>query len=217
MYWKKERKSHWKEYWSTDPWLETPVFPKTMARRKFEQIMTFLHFNGNSETPLPADRFQKLNLSWIIFYQNFNWSIYPNELSLDEAMIKWRGRLRLKIYNPRKLTKYGILVSMVSKSETGYLCNLEIYTDEGKKLQETILLVLQPYLGSWHHIYQDDYYNTMSTSEILLENKTRVCGTLREIVVYQTNWRRKLKIYRGEKWHSYGREKWFFLYGKTRG
>ncbi|TKC40279.1 hypothetical protein EI555_018773, partial [Monodon monoceros] len=38
--------------------------------------------------------------------------IPKQELSLDEAMIKWRGRLRLKIYNPRKLTKYGILVSM---------------------------------------------------------------------------------------------------------
>ena len=24
--------------------------------RRFEQIMTFLYFNGNSETPLPGDR-----------------------------------------------------------------------------------------------------------------------------------------------------------------
>ena len=69
---------------------------------------------------------------------------------------------------------------MVSKSETGYIRNLEIYTGEGKKLQETILSVLQPYLGSWHHIYQDNYYNGVSTSEILLKNKTRVCGNIRE-------------------------------------
>ena len=26
-------KSHWKEYWSTDPLLETPVFPKIMMRQ----------------------------------------------------------------------------------------------------------------------------------------------------------------------------------------
>ncbi|TEA37041.1 hypothetical protein DBR06_SOUSAS210197, partial [Sousa chinensis] len=31
-----------------------------------------------------------------------------------------------------------------------------------------------------HHIYQDNYYNSVSTSEILLKNKTRVCGTIRE-------------------------------------
>ena len=102
-------------------------------------------------------------------------------------MIKWRGQLRFKTYNPRKLTKYGILVKMVNESETGYICNLEIYKGEGKKLQETILSVLQPYLASWHHIYQDNYYNSMSTSEILLKNKTRACGAIRENVVYQTN------------------------------
>ena len=69
---------------------------------------------------------------------------------------------------------------MVGESETGYICSLEIYMDEGKKLQETVLLVLQRYLGLWHHIYQDSYYNSVSTSEILLKNKTRVCGTIRE-------------------------------------
>ena len=51
---------------------------------------------------------------------------------------------------------------------------------EGKKLQETMLSVLQPCLGSWHCIYQDNYDNSVFTSEILLKNKTRVCGTIRE-------------------------------------
>lgn len=60
---------------------------------------------------------------------------------------------------------------MISKSETGYICHLEIYTGEGKKLQETILLVLQAYLHSQHHIDQYDYYNNLPTSEILLKNK----------------------------------------------
>ena len=32
------RKSHWKEYWSTDPLIETPIFRKIMTRRRFEQI-----------------------------------------------------------------------------------------------------------------------------------------------------------------------------------
>ena len=43
-----------------------------MTRRKLEQIMTFLHFNNNSDTPPPADRISKVKPFWIIFYQNFN-------------------------------------------------------------------------------------------------------------------------------------------------
>ena len=69
---------------------------------------------------------------------------------------------------------------MVSESSTGYICNLEIYRSEETKLQETVLSVLQPYLDSWHHVYQDNYYNSVSTSGILLQNKIRVCGTIKE-------------------------------------
>jgi hypothetical protein len=69
---------------------------------------------------------------------------------------------------------------MVSESDTGYILNMEIYTGEGKKLQETILTVLRPYLGIWHHMYQDNYYNSVATAEVLLHNKIRFCGTVRE-------------------------------------
>ena len=55
------RKSHWKEYWSSDPLLETPIFAETMTRRQFEQIMTFLHFNDHSETLIPANRISKMS------------------------------------------------------------------------------------------------------------------------------------------------------------
>jgi len=34
------------------------------------------------------------------------------------------------VYNPGKITKYGILVWMVCESSTGYICNLQI--DDGK-------------------------------------------------------------------------------------
>ena len=86
------RKSHWKGYWLTDPLLETPIFPKIMTRRRFEQTMTFLHFNNNLETPLPADRISKVKPLLDYFLPKFQ-SIYipQQELSLDEAMIKWRG------------------------------------------------------------------------------------------------------------------------------
>jgi hypothetical protein len=29
----------------------------------------------------------------------------------------------------------------------------------------------------WYHIYEDNYYNSVATAEVLLHNKIRVCGT----------------------------------------
>ena len=74
-------------------------------------------------------------------------------------MIPWRGDLRFQTYNPAKITKYDLLVRIVCESDTGYICNIEIYTGERKKFEETVLSVLGPYLDMWHHIYQDSYYN----------------------------------------------------------
>ncbi|XP_013775229.1 piggyBac transposable element-derived protein 4-like [Limulus polyphemus] len=101
------------------------------------------------------------------------------QLTLDEGVIPWRGRLRFRTYNPAKIVKYGLLVRMVCESDTGYTCNMEIYTGEGKKLEETIYSVLAPNLGLWHHVYQDNYYNSTSIANLFLEHEKRVCGTIR--------------------------------------
>ena len=101
-------KSHWKDYQSTDPSLETHIFPKIIMRKTFKQIMTFLHFNNNLGTPLPADRISKVKPLLNYFLPKF-WLIHlpKQEQSFDEAMIKWKGQFRFKTYNPGKLRKYG--------------------------------------------------------------------------------------------------------------
>ena len=65
-------------------------------------------------------------------------SVYSpkQELWFDEAMIPWRGRLKFRTYNPGKITKYGVLVRMGCEAVSGYICNMEVYSAEGKKLEE---------------------------------------------------------------------------------
>ena len=54
--------------------------------------------------------------------------------------------------------------------------NLEIYAGEGKKLQETIFTLLEPYLDQNYHVYQGNYYNHVTTAETLLSRQVRVCS-----------------------------------------
>jgi hypothetical protein len=96
------------------------------------------------------------------------------QLSIDEAVIPWRGRLRMQTYNPGKLTKYGLLVRVVIECTSGYIGNLEMYSGEGKKLQETIVSVLEPYLDQNYHVYQDNYDNSVVAAEYLLSRKVFV-------------------------------------------
>ena len=100
-------------------------------------------------------------------------------MSLDEAIIPWQGRLKFRTYNPGKVTKYGVLERMVCEAVSGYVCNIEIYSTEGKKLEDTVLSLLDRNLGQNHHVCQDNYYNSVRLSQTLLDRKVRVCVTMR--------------------------------------
>jgi hypothetical protein len=108
-------------------------------------------------------------------------SVYSpkQELSLDEAMnLSW-GRLKFRTYNPGKITKYGVLVRMVCEAVSGYVCNMDRYAGEGKKLENTVLSLLGRNLGQSHHIYLDNFYDSVKLAETLLDRKVRVCDTIR--------------------------------------
>ncbi|PNF20867.1 hypothetical protein B7P43_G11729 [Cryptotermes secundus] len=85
----------------------------------------------------------------------------------------------MRTYNPGKLTKCCLLVHVVTESTSGYIGYLEFYSGEGKKLQETILSILEPYLDQNYHVYQDNYYNSVAIAEHLLSRKVHVYGTIR--------------------------------------
>ncbi|EFN87013.1 PiggyBac transposable element-derived protein 4, partial [Harpegnathos saltator] len=115
------------------------------------------------------------------YVQNKFQTVYTpkQELSLDEGIIPWRGRLSFRTYNPAKLVKYGILVRMLCEATSGYICNFKVYSGTAGRLQDTVLSILRPYMGFHHHIYMDNYYNSVNTAELLLQNSTRICGTIR--------------------------------------
>ena len=56
-------------------------------------------------------------------------SVYEpvQNLSLDEGIIPWKGRLRFRTYNSDKVIKYGILNRMVYESKTGYIYGFFLY------------------------------------------------------------------------------------------
>jgi len=108
------------------------------------------------------------------FVQKFR-SVYSpkQELSLDEAMIPWWGHLKFRTYNPGKITKYGVLVRMVCEAVSAYICNMEIHSAEGKKLEDTMLSLLDRNLGQNHHVCQDNYYNSVRLAQTLLDRNVR--------------------------------------------
>ncbi|XP_026469574.1 piggyBac transposable element-derived protein 4-like [Ctenocephalides felis] len=175
------RKENRDEYWSTDRTIETPIFAQVMSRDRFRQIWYAWHFSNNENNANERDRLNKIRPIVSYFKTKFEQVYKPErDLSLDESIMPWRGRLLFKVYNASKINKYGILIRMVCEAKTGYICNYEIYHGEGSRLQDTIIRLLQPYKNLWHHVYMNNYYNSVDTCQVLLQHGIRSCGTIRK-------------------------------------
>ena len=76
------------------------------------------------------------------------------DMSIDEAMVKYKGRVFFRQYMPQKPVKWGIKVWMMAESKTGYVSNFQVYPDEcaGQALGTRVVLdVSKPFHHSNHH------------------------------------------------------------------
>jgi hypothetical protein len=113
------------------------------------------------------------------------------EVSVDEAMVSFRGRLAFKQYMPAKPIKWGIKIWELADSHNGYVLNLQVYTgkpgggiaDAGRLdvgLGHRVVDILtQPFQNHYHHVYIDNFFNSVDLLEDLERNGTYACGTVR--------------------------------------
>ena len=120
--------------------------------------------------------------------------IPDREISLDEGMLGWRGCLRFRVYNPGKITKYGILVRMVCEISTGYICNVQIYDGKCGPLTETVRFLLEPYEGKGYHLYQDNYYNSVQQMNEVLQKLISLWKNQSELWITGRHDRRGKKV-----------------------
>jgi len=89
------------------------------------------------------------------------------------------GLPEFRVYNAGKITKYRVLVRMVCEVVSGYICNTEMYSAEGKNLEGTVLSLIDRNLGQNHHIHQNNFCSSVRLAQTLPDRNVSVCGTMR--------------------------------------
>ena len=100
-----------------------------------------------------------------MFIRLFQQYIQPSrELSIDEAMIAFRGRVGFRQYIRGKLQPWGIKAYVLSESRTGYMYNMVIYYGKEKTqlitkpgLNHTtnvVLTLIDPLADMGYDLYQ---------------------------------------------------------------
>ncbi|KAM9319543.1 piggyBac transposable element-derived protein 4-like [Gastrophryne carolinensis] len=121
-----------KWYWTTNKLLATPFFGTIMSECRFSLIMKNLHFTNNEEFDEPTHPAPKLKKIWEVYQmilKNFQQSYVPDrDISIDESLMAYKGRLSWIQYIASKRAWFGIISYMLCESATGYIWNSVIYT-----------------------------------------------------------------------------------------
>ena len=141
-----------RSYWEIgNPSLTVNFIANVMTRDRFKEILSNLHFSNNMDS-VPRDHpdhDRAFKVRWLIDYLNEKFLAAvesESEQSVDEHMIKFKGRNIMRQHIKNKPIKWGFKMWYRCAPKIGYLYEFDIYT--GKKestefgLGESVVLQL---------------------------------------------------------------------------
>ncbi|KAJ8882159.1 hypothetical protein PR048_018647 [Dryococelus australis] len=152
---------------------------KYLSRNRFELLLSFVHFAKNEDAP-PDSRLHKIdNLQQL---QNLKFSeMYEpgGNITIEESVIPFRGRLKFRQYIPNKRHRYGIKCLL-----QGYMWHAKIFTGKEERDRGNLTVTtrtmetVEPLLDKGRVLYTYNYYTSVELAEQLLARKTYLTGTL---------------------------------------
>ncbi|GFX44674.1 piggyBac transposable element-derived protein 4 [Trichonephila clavipes] len=139
------------DYWTTDNLIETPIFREVMPRDRFLMILKFLHFSDNSlkesrDSPT-YDRLWKIRKVFDSFNRIFKEVYDPTEnLSFNEVIIKFKGRVLFKQYIPKKRKQWGLKMYKIADA-TGYTYDMRVYLEKLTTTKPKIVADYNKHMG----------------------------------------------------------------------
>lgn len=168
-------------------WSETfghPLITSLFSRDRFKELLRYFRVvpapvAAAARNPLPHVRAlaEKLNASFAAHFTP------TQHLSLDEAMVAYKGRATNKQYIPSKPHKWGYKIYCLASEN--YLLHFEVY--EGKEQHpsmegatyDTVMRMVQQYQDQQLVLFTDNWFTSPTLLNALAQRGIRLCGSVR--------------------------------------
>ncbi|KAL5510009.1 hypothetical protein EMCRGX_G005473 [Ephydatia muelleri] len=179
------------QYWSTSWPFTSTNFSSIMSRDRFLLLLKFLHLANNTRMAAKGQRgydtlFKVRHLLTTLIARYKDSYRMKKEVSVDESIIAYKGRLSFLQYMPKKPHKWGMKAWVLAEAETGYTWNFHLYTGKeearpaGLPLGTHVVIdLVKDLAGKGHHIYFDNFYTSPQLCKALLTRGFGSCGTVR--------------------------------------
>nr|XP_049692159.1 piggyBac transposable element-derived protein 4-like [Helicoverpa armigera]XP_049696923.1 piggyBac transposable element-derived protein 4-like [Helicoverpa armigera]XP_049708119.1 piggyBac transposable element-derived protein 4-like [Helicoverpa armigera] len=172
------------------------IFRCGMSENRFVILLLCLRFD-NPDDRAERQNDDKLAAISFIFNKFVNNSQQQYELSecvtVDEMLVKFRGRSHMISYMPKKPGKYGLVIQSLCDAKNAYFYNGYVYTGKGshgvglttqdqKHLVPTqcVLRLIQPIEGSNRNVTADNWYSSIELIDELAKRKLTYVGTMKK-------------------------------------
>lgn len=176
-------------YWSTDPFYNNPVISNIMTLKRFKKILQNLHINDiTKEIPRTSPDYNKLckvQPFIDILNKTFEEACEPSAYqSIDESMIRFKGRSSMRQYMPMKPIKRGYKCWARCDSKNGYLHQFQFYTGKtGTTTEENlgyrVVLDLSENLPANTLLAFDNYFTSLGLLSALHQQQILAVATMR--------------------------------------
>ena len=165
------------EYWTKSYLFGTPGFRSIMSRDRFYQILKYFKLYKDNEINNQDPTYKFSSLMKNIIDNSQSLYIPDRNLTIDEAMVKFSGRSKMKVYMPLKPIKYGFKIFLLCESKTGFVLKWIMYTGRNSENvysnKNVVLRLLEGYEGEGYSVYMDRFY---TSPNILLALRKKLIG-----------------------------------------
>ncbi|KAL0829822.1 hypothetical protein ABMA28_003305 [Loxostege sticticalis] len=148
------------EHWSTNPFLNSPIYKTLMSRNHPEA--------RQPDGPVLS----KINVVINDARTKFQNLFIPNQkLRVDESIVPFKGRLIIKQYLPNKRNLFGIKLFVFCDVDTKIILDFIIYL---------ILTFEEKYYFTNRIIYMDNWYSSPKLFDFLASRGIGACGTVKK-------------------------------------
>ena len=115
-------------YWDSDQFIGVGRgLKKNIPKQCFTTLGKYFHL-ANPNTKDRADLLCKVHLLVTLLEQKFSEAYIPaKNITVDEGLVKFNGRLSFKQYMPMKPDKFGIKVWLLADANTYYVPRFQVY------------------------------------------------------------------------------------------
>lgn len=162
-----------------------------MSQNRFHFLMRCLRFDDIRDRPQrrELDRLAAVREMFELVVNNFQRFFVPSAYcTVDEQLVKFKGRCPFRMYMPDKPARYGIKIYALCCAKTMYAVNLEIYPGQqpngpykvSTSSMDVTIRMCEPVAGTNRNITTDNWFTSIPLAETLLEEKKlTLVGTIK--------------------------------------